>query len=213
MSLQGFSRTLSRSSAVFRRRRQLRAPPLTRSDASSRPAADLRPLFPVLPSSFEAAEDEEARRRNRDVNIPLFSEVIDKRAAIASRDDETRAKDRSSRKLTVQERIDLLRDKDSEALDIGLFAGYDMSYGCIINASNAVTIATIAGETCVVSANVWTFKGGTLYPISVKKQLRAQEIAMENRLPCVYLVDSGGGLPSSASELSVYLLLLLLLCV
>ena len=67
-----------------------------------------------------------------------------------------------------------------------------MPYGDVYNASNAVAVVKVAGETCVVSANDWTIKGGTVYPVSLKKQLRAQEIAMENRLPCIYLVDSGG---------------------
>ena len=135
---------------------------------------------------------DEAARRNRDVNLSLFAEIRSIRAAIEGSDDEVRRKDRSSRKLTVRERIDLLRDDGGEVLDVGLFAGWSMPYGRVPNASNAVVVTKIAGETCVVSANIWTFKGGTLYPIGVKKQLRAQEISMENRLPCIYLVDSGG---------------------
>jgi 3-methylcrotonyl-CoA carboxylase beta subunit len=130
--------------------------------------------------------------RNAEKNFLLFTEVTATRAAILSKDDEIRAKDRSSRKLTDQERLELLRDEGSDILDIGLFAGWSMPYGRVVNASNSVSITKVAGETCVVLANIWTFKGGTVYPITLKKQLRAQEIAMENRLPCVYLVDSGG---------------------
>ena len=150
------------------------------------------PPFPLLPSQFDPEKNGDTARKNRDFNLPLFAEVRDIRAAIEGADRETQMKERSSRKLTVRERIDLLRDVGSEVFEVGLFAGWKMPYGRVINASNAVTITRIAGETCVVSANIWTFKGGTLYPISVKKQLRAQEIAMENRLPCIYLVDSGG---------------------
>jgi 3-methylcrotonyl-CoA carboxylase beta subunit len=147
----------------------------------------------VLQSQLEPTlACDEAARRNRDVNLSLFAEIRSIRAAIEGSDDEVRRKDRSSRKLTVRERIDLLRDDGGEVLDVGLFAGWSMPYGRVPNASNAVVVTKIAGETCVVSANIWTFKGGTLYPIGVKKQLRAQEISMENRLPCIYLVDSGG---------------------
>lgn len=153
-----------------------------------------RPSFPLLKSAFESQSKDEklAADFNREKNLKLFSEVEAIRTAITSRDNEMMEKERASRKLTVQERIDLLRDEDSDVFDIGLLAGWNMPYGRVLNASNAVSIVTVAGETCVVSANVWTFKGGTLYPISVKKQLRAQEVAMENRLPCIYLVDSGG---------------------
>lgn len=148
--------------------------------------------FPVLHSQLESAASEDTARRNRDANLPTFAEVRAIRAAIEGADDEIRRKDRSTRKLTVRERIDLLRDSGSDVFHVGLFAGWKMPYGRVTNASNAVVVTKIAGETCVVSANIWTFKGGTLYPISVKKQLRAQEISMENRLPCIYLVDSGG---------------------
>ena len=193
MNVQRFTRTFLRTPVRLYQLSTNGTLSKTRRCCTTSVHADSQPLFPVLQSSFEAGNvDDDVVRRNRESNGPLFSEVIATRATITSRDDEMRAKDRSSRKLTVQERIDLLRDKDSEILDIGLFAGYNMSYGRIINASNVVSIAKVAGETCMVSANMWTFKGGTLYPIGVKKQLRAQEIAMENRLPCIYLVDSGG---------------------
>ena len=165
---------------------------LQQTSLSSSAVCASKPAFPVLESSFESRSKSEEVTRNAEKNLLLFSEVTATRATILGMDDEVRAQDRSSRKLTVQERLDLLRDDGSDVLDIGLFAGWNMPYGRVINASNSISIAKIAGETCVVSANVWTFKGGTLYPISVKKQLRAQEIAMENRLPCVYLVDSGG---------------------
>lgn len=155
-------------------------------------ASSKLPPFPVLESTFESWSNSDEAKRNKEKNLGLFSEVIATRAAIHSGDNKVRGQDRSSRKLTVQERIDLLKDEGSKVLDIGLLAGFNMPYGRVSNASNAVSIIKIGGETCVVSANVWTFKGGTVYPITVKKQLRAQEISMENRLPCIYLVDSGG---------------------
>lgn len=148
------------------------------------------PQFPVIKSTFESNSDE--AKRNRDKNLRIFSALTATRADIHAADNKIRVQDRSARKLTVQERIDLLRDEGSEVMDIGLLAGLHMPYGRVNNASNAVSIIKIGGQTCIVSANVWTFKGGTVYPITVKKQLRAQEISMENRLPCIYLVDSGG---------------------
>lgn len=188
MDLQKLSRSFLFRAASLP---QLRAC-VPRQRSSSYACASKLPSFPVLESTFESWSKSDQARRNLEQNLGLFSEVISTRAAILSKEDGVRVQDRSSRKLTVQERINLLKDEGSEVLDIGLFAGLNMPYGRVNNANNSVSIVKIAGETCVVSANVWTFKGGTLYPISVKKQLRAQEIAMENRLPCIYLVDSGG---------------------
>ena len=186
MIVQKLSRTLLFRATAARYQHLQRNNLLTSAACASKTS------FPVLDSPFESCSKSEEVLRNAEKNLLLFSKVTTTRATILGMDDEVRVQERSSRKLTVQERLDLLRDEGSDILDIGLFAGWNMPYGRVINASNSVSIAKIAGETCVVSANVWTFKGGTLYPISVKKQLRAQEIAMENRLPCVYLVDSGG---------------------
>ena len=97
-------------------------------------------------------------------------------------------------KLTARERIDYLTDKDSKFLEIGLFAGegmYAEQGGC--PSGGVVTgIGYIKGRQCVVVANDATVKAGAWFPITAKKNLRAQEIAMENRLPIVYLVDSAG---------------------
>lgn len=165
--------------------------PLQRKSSVATPPTK-PPQFPVIESTFDSWSTSDEAKRNRDKNLKLFSEVTATRDAIYDSDNKVRARDRSSRKLTVRERIDLLRDEGSEVLDIGLWAGFNMPYGRVNNAGNAVSIIKICGETCIVSANDWTFKGGTVYPITVKKQLRAQEISMENRLPCIYLVDSGG---------------------
>ncbi|MCU0352747.1 MAG: acyl-CoA carboxylase subunit beta [Cytophagales bacterium] len=97
-------------------------------------------------------------------------------------------------KLTARERIAKLLDADSDFTEIGLFAGeglYDAEGGC--PAGGVVTgIGRIHGRKCVVVANDATVKAGAWFPITAKKNLRAQEIAMENRLPIVYLVDSAG---------------------
>lgn len=97
-------------------------------------------------------------------------------------------------KLTARERIQYLIDKESEFLEIGLFAGdgmYKEVGGC--PAAGVVTgIGYIHGRQCVIVANDATVKAGAWFPITAKKNLRAQEVAMENRLPVVYLVDSAG---------------------
>jgi len=95
-------------------------------------------------------------------------------------------------KLTVRERINLLKDQDSKFLEFSELAAYDV-YDSEVPAAGLITgIIKIHKMQCVVVANDATVKGGTYFPLTVKKHLRAQEIALENRLPCIYLVDSGG---------------------
>lgn len=99
---------------------------------------------------------------------------------------------RAHGKLPVRERIERLLDPGSPFLELSLFAGYEL-YTDDIPAAGIITgIGQIAGKECMVIANDPTVKGGTYYPITVKKHLRAQAIAAENHLPCIYLVDSGG---------------------
>ena len=95
-------------------------------------------------------------------------------------------------KLTVRDRINFLLDKDSFFLELSPLAGQDL-YDSPLPSGGIVTgIGKIHGNRCMIVANDATVKGGTYYPITVKKHLRSQEIAFENNLPCVYLVDSGG---------------------
>jgi len=103
-------------------------------------------------------------------------------------------KEHSKGKLTARERIDYLLDNKTERLDIADFAGNDMyaEYGGCPSGGVVVVIGYINGKQCVVVANDATVKAGAWFPITAKKNLRAQEIAMENRLPIVYLVDSAG---------------------
>ena len=95
-------------------------------------------------------------------------------------------------KLLPRERVSGLLDPGTPFLEIGQFAAYDMYGGDVPAASVIAGIGRIHGVECMVVANDATVKGGTYYPLTVKKHLRAQEIALENRQPCVYLVDSGG---------------------
>ena len=95
-------------------------------------------------------------------------------------------------KLLARERIDRLLDPGSPFLELGQFAAWEMYSGEVISAGVVTGIGRIAGVECMIVANDPTVKGGTYHPETVKKHLRAQEIALENRLPCVYLVESGG---------------------
>jgi len=97
-------------------------------------------------------------------------------------------------KLHCRERIELLIDKDSYFMELGLFAGYGMyeEYGGAPSAGTVIGVGKIHGRNCVIAANDATVKAGAWFPITCKKNLRAQEIAMENRLPIIYLVDSAG---------------------
>ena len=103
-----------------------------------------------------------------------------------------RAKHIERGKLLVRDRVAKLLDSDSRWLEIGLLAAHEVYDTALPAAGLVCGIGTIAGVRCVLVANDATVKGGTYYPLTVKKHLRAQEIALENRLPCVYLVDSGG---------------------
>ncbi|CAH1772729.1 unnamed protein product [Owenia fusiformis] len=97
-----------------------------------------------------------------------------------------------NKKILIRDRLKLLLDEDSEFLELSPLAGMGMEYGDIPCASNVNGIGKIHGRWCMVLGNDATTKGGTIFPISIKKNLRSQKIAEENMLPCVYIVDSGG---------------------
>jgi 3-methylcrotonyl-CoA carboxylase beta subunit len=126
----------------------------------------------------------------------LVDELRDRTLAVSARgaggDDRAIARHRERGKLPVRERVDLLIDPGSAFLELSALAAGGM-YDDEAPAAGIVTgIGVVEGVECVVVANDATVKGGTYYPMTVKKHLRAQEIALENRLPCLYLVDSGG---------------------
>lgn len=97
-----------------------------------------------------------------------------------------------NKKLLVRERLSKLLDDGTDFLELSQFAGLDLEYGNVPSAGVVSGIGQVAGQLCVIVANDATVKGGTIYPIAVKKQLRAQEIAEVNKLPCIFLMDSGG---------------------
>ncbi len=119
---------------------------------------------------------------------------LERRRAEAARGGPERARERHTArgKLLARDRIDTLLDVGSPFLEVGALAGLDLYEDDCPSGGVVAGIGLIHGRHVMVVANDATVKGGTYYPITVKKHLRAQEIATENRLPCVYLVDSGG---------------------
>jgi 3-methylcrotonyl-CoA carboxylase beta subunit len=130
---------------------------------------------------------------NRDAMTALVADLNIRLAhARGGGSPEARARHTARGKLLVRQRIDALLDPGSPFLEFSPLAAFGQ-YGDEVPAAGIITgVGRIAGRECVVVANDATVKGGTYYPLTVKKHLRAQEIAAENRLPCVYLVDSGG---------------------
>lgn len=103
-------------------------------------------------------------------------------------------KQREEGKLTARERIEYLLDKGAESIEIGAFAGFEMyqEQGGCPSAGVVVVMGYVSGRQCLVVANDASVKAGAWFPITAKKNLRAQEISIENRLPIIYLVDSAG---------------------
>jgi 3-methylcrotonyl-CoA carboxylase beta subunit len=103
-------------------------------------------------------------------------------------------------KLSARERVNLLLDPGTSSMEIGAFAGEGMyaEHGGCPAGGVVVVVGQVSGRTCVIVANDATVKAGAWFPITGKKNLRAQEIAMENRLPIIYLVDSAGVFPADA---------------
>ncbi|XP_004068105.1 methylcrotonoyl-CoA carboxylase beta chain, mitochondrial [Oryzias latipes] len=159
---------------------------------SSFPVLDL-PLHPIQHHIYEA------NLRNSTACHKKCTELREKVKKGGGENAVTRHTQRN-RKLLVRDRLRLLLD-DEDFLELSPFAGLGLPYGDIPSAGCLTGIGRISGLWCVFIANDATVKGGTAYPITVKKQLRAQEIAIQNRLPCVYLVDSGGAFLPLQSEI------------
>jgi 3-methylcrotonyl-CoA carboxylase beta subunit len=133
--------------------------------------------------------------KNEDHNKLLVSELRKKLSKIKAGGGPKRIeKHHAKGKMTARERISYVLDNDSQSIEIGAFAGdgmYEQHGGCP-SGGVVIKIGYIEGKQCIVVANDATVKAGAWFPITAKKNLRAQEIAMENRLPIIYLVDSAG---------------------
>ncbi|MCP1292351.1 methylcrotonoyl-CoA carboxylase [Chromobacterium sp. S0633] len=147
--------------------------------------------MPILESKLSPrAADFQA---NADKMRALVADLRDKVAKAAlGGGDKARAKHAARGKLLPRERIDLLLDPGAPFLELSQLAAFGMYDDDAPGAGLISGIGRVAGVDCLIIANDATVKGGTYYPMTVKKHLRAQEIARDNRLPCVYLVDSGG---------------------
>jgi acetyl-CoA carboxylase carboxyltransferase component len=152
-----------------------------------------------IPSQVNLHDDEHrANRAAMDEVIAEYRARMSK--ALLGGGEEAVAKHKKRKKLLARERIDTLLDHGSAFLEFSTLAATGM-YGDEAPGAGVVTgIGRVHGRECVVIANDATVKGGTYFPITVKKHLRAQEIALENRLPCIYLVDSGGAFLPLQSE-------------
>ncbi|MFN3137443.1 MAG: acyl-CoA carboxylase subunit beta [Allomuricauda sp.] len=133
--------------------------------------------------------------KNEDQNKLKLSELKRRLAQIKLGGGKSRIeKHHAKGKMTARERIEYLLDDDAEAIEIGAFAGEDMyeEHGGCPSGGVVVKVGHVQGKQCVVVANDATVKAGAWFPITGKKNLRAQEIAIENKLPIIYLVDSAG---------------------
>jgi acetyl-CoA carboxylase carboxyltransferase component len=150
--------------------------------------------MPVLSSRLDPGAAE--TRANHDAMATLVDDLRNRQATLAAGgaggDETSIARHRERGKLPVRERIDGLLDPGSAFLELSPLAATGLYDDQAPGAGLVTGIGQVEGTTCVVVANDATVKGGTYYPMTVKKHLRAQEIALENRLPCIYLVDSGG---------------------
>ena len=145
----------------------------------------------VLSSQVERGSDAFTRRHER---MTALVEELQERTALVARGGGGAAleRHRGRGKLTARERVDRLCDPDTAFLELSALAAWDMYDGQAPGAGIVTGIGVVEGRECVIVANDATVKGGTYFPMTVKKHLRAQEIAEQNRLPCIYLVDSGG---------------------
>jgi 3-methylcrotonyl-CoA carboxylase beta subunit len=145
----------------------------------------------VLLSNIDARSPDFAR--NAEAMRRAVEDLRDKLAkATRGGTDEARARHTKRGKLLVRDRIAALLDPGSPFLELSALAAHGMYDGDVASAGIVTGIGQVGGNDCVIVANDATIKGGTYYPVTVKKHLRAQEIARDNHLPCIYLVDSGG---------------------
>jgi 3-methylcrotonyl-CoA carboxylase beta subunit len=152
---------------------------------------DVRVIVTVITSTIDTSSNE--FRANQAAMRALVDELRQTRAA-AAEGGPKRARERhlARGKLLPRERVMTLLDPGAPFLELSPLAAHDMYEDAIHGAGLITGIGRVAGRECVIVCNDSTIKGGTYYPLTVKKHLRAQEIARDNRLPCIYLVDSGG---------------------
>src|SRR6059036_4023588 len=145
----------------------------------------------VLTSQLDRDAEEFARRRER--MEELVAELRERTAQVARGGGEKATERHRSRgKLPARERVDRLVDPGTAFLELNALAAWELYDGGAPSAGIVTGIGVVEGRECVIVANDATVKGGSYFPLTVKKHLRAQEVAGQNNLPCIYLVDSGG---------------------
>lgn len=144
-----------------------------------------------LHSSIDTSSSDFAR--NSEAMRGLVADLREKLSQVAGGGGEVSRNRHTSRgKMLARERVDLLVDPGTSFMELSPLAAYGLYGGDVHSASVITGVGRIAGRECVIVANDATIKGGTYYPMTVKKHLRAQDVARQNNLPCVYMVNSGG---------------------
>src|SRR5580700_7069798 len=147
------------------------------------------------PASSDFARNAEAMRA-------LVAELRQKLLSVAGGGGEVSRNRHTARgKMLARQRVDLLIDPGTAFLELSPLAAHGLYGGDVHSASIVTGVGRISGRECVIVANDATIKGGTYYPMTVKKHLRAQDIARQNNLPCVYMVDSGGAFLPQQDEI------------
>src|SRR6202795_2817703 len=153
-----------------------------------------------LQSSTDPASPDFAR--NAEAMRALVAELRERLDQVAGGGGEaSRIRHTSRGKMLARQRVDLLIDPGTAFLELSPLAAYGLYGGDVHSASIITGIGRIMGRECMIVANDATIKGGTYYPMTVKKHLRAQDIARQNNLPCVYMVDSGGAFLPQQDEI------------
>jgi 3-methylcrotonyl-CoA carboxylase beta subunit len=153
----------------------------------------------TLRSSIDSKSDDFVR--NAEAMRALVADLRDKLSEVAGGGEASRAKHTARGKMLARERVDLLIDPGTAFLEFSPMAAYGLYGGGVHSASIVTGIGRVSGRECVIVANDATISGGTYYPMTVKKHLRAQDIARQNNLPCIYMVDSGGAFLPQQDEI------------
>ncbi|KAI2639193.1 carboxyl transferase [Xylaria nigripes] len=193
--LLGISRQLTRHcprAAIVTRRAPLCPSPAPARTAASYVAPYQANAVSVIQSNVDASSDEYRE------NESLMGAAVDRLTALTNQARQggpakAREKHIQRKKMLPRDRVTALIDPGTTFMELSPLAGHELYPEADVPAGGIITgVGVVEGVTCVIVANDSTVKGGTYYPITVKKHLRAQEVAKENNLPCIYLVDSGG---------------------
>jgi 3-methylcrotonyl-CoA carboxylase beta subunit len=158
--------------------------------------------MPIIRSQIDTRSDD--YQHNYAHNLALMQQLAERQAQVRAGGSERAVKRHlDAGKLLPRERVERLLDPNTPFLELSPLAAYDVYNNESPGAGSINGIGIVNGVECMIGANEATIKGGTVYPISLEKTLRAQQIAIENRLPCIYLVESGGANLPHQAELFV----------